>query len=64
MIHMADETPTNQDLLKKIEILEGELDEIQGKLDRLMKIEKGCHDMAQKLADKYKDSLSDWWWPV
>lgn len=64
MIHMTDETPTNEDLQTRIEILEGELDEMQGKLDRLLKIEKACHDMAQKLADKHKNSLSDWWWPV
>ena len=64
MILMADEDPTIEELQTKIEILEGELDEIAGKVDRLEKVEKACQDMAQKLADKFKDSLSDWWWPV
>jgi len=61
---MTDETPTIEDLQKTIEILEQELDEMAGKVDRLEKVEKACQDMAQKLADKFKDSLSDWWWPV
>lgn len=64
MILMADEDPTIEELQTKIEILEGELDEMSGKVDRLEKVEKACQDMAQKLADKFKDSLSDWWWPV
>ena len=64
MIHMTDEDPTIEDLQNRIDILEGELDEMQGKIDRLTKIEKACHDMAQKLADKFETSLSDWWWPV
>ena len=61
---MADETPTIEDLQKTIEILEGEIDEMQGKIDRLIKLEQACHDMGQKLADKFKTPLSDWWWPV
>lgn len=64
MILMADEDPTIEELQTKIEILEGELDEMAGKVDRLEKVEKACQDMAKKLADKFKDSLSDWWWPV
>jgi len=64
VILMTDETPTIEDLQKTIEILEQELDEMAGKVDRLEKVEKACQDMAQKLADKFKDSLSDWWWPV
>ena len=64
MSTMTDESPTIEDLQNRIDILEGELDEMQGKLERLLKIEQACHDMAQKLADKYKNSLSDWWWPV
>ncbi len=64
MIYMADEDPTNEELQKRIEILEAELDEIQGKLEQVLKIEKACYDMGQKLADKFKDPLADWWWPV
>lgn len=61
MIHMADENPTIEDLLKKIEVLEGEMDELQGLVQRLLKIEKACYDMAQKLANKHGDALIDWW---
>ncbi len=60
---MADEIPTNEELLRKIEILEQELDEMSGKLDRLQKLEKACYDMAQKIAKERGEPLADWWWP-
>ena len=63
---MSDENPTitNEELLKKIEILEGELDEMAGKVERALKIEKACYDLAQKLATERGEALSDWWWVV
>lgn len=61
---MADEDPTNADLQKRIDTLETELDEMQSKLDRLLGLESACRNMAQKLADKNKNALADWWWPV
>ena len=45
---MADETPTNEELLKKIEILEQELDDMQSKLDKVLQMENACKDMGQK----------------
>ena len=60
---MADETPTNEELLKKIEILEQELDEMSGQLDRLQKLEKACYDLAYKISKEKGEPLADWWWP-
>jgi TolA-binding protein len=59
---MTDETPTNEELLTKIEILEQELDEMAGKVERLNKLEKACYDLAQKLAKERGEALADWWW--
>ena len=59
---MTEQDPTNEELLKKIEVLEGEVDELQGKIDRLLKIEKACYSLAERLAEKHGESLSDWWW--
>lgn len=60
---MADEeTPTIEQLQAKIELLEAELDEIAGKVDRLQKLEKACYDLADKLATERKEPLSEWWW--
>lgn len=58
---MSDEDPTTADLLKKIEVLEGEMDELQALVERALKIEKACYDLAQKLATKHGDALIDWW---
>ena len=63
MIQMTNETePTNEELLRKIEILEQELDEMAGKVERLSKLEKACYDLAQKIATERKEPLSNWWW--
>ena len=62
MILMADETPTNEELLKKIEILEQELDDMQSKLDKVLQMENACKDMGQKLANIHGNALADWWW--
>ena len=48
VILMADETPTNEELLKKIEILEQELDDMQSKLDKVLQMENAFKDMGQK----------------
>lgn len=60
---MSEENPTitNEELLKKIEILEGELDEMQSQIERALKIEKACYDLAQKLAKIHNEPLIDWW---
>ena len=60
MIHMSDD-PTNEELLKKIEILEAELDEMQEKVDKATRIEKACQEMAQKLARIHNEPLVEWW---
>lgn len=57
-----EETPTIEQLQAKIELLEAELDEIAGKVDRLQKLEKACYDLADKLATERKEPLSEWWW--
>lgn len=57
-----EETPTIEQLQTKIELLEAELDEIAGKVDRLQKLEKACYDLADKLATERKEPLSEWWW--
>lgn len=57
-----EETPTIEQLQAKIELLEAELDEIAGKVDRLQKLEKACYDLAQKIATERKEPLSEWWW--
>ena len=59
---MADETPTNADLQRRIETLEQELDEMQSKLDKVLKLENACKDMGQKLANIHGNALADWWW--
>ncbi len=63
MIHMSDD-PTNDELSKKIEILEQELDELQSKLNEVLNIKQACKDMAQKLATERGEALADWWWVV
>ena len=63
MILMTND-PTNAHLEKKIEILEQELDELQTKIERLLKIEGACKELAQKIANERGDPLADWWWPV
>ena len=57
-----EETPTIEQLQTKIEILEAELDEVAGKVERLEKLEKACYDLAQKIATERKEPLSNWWW--
>lgn len=59
---MSDETPTNAHLLRKIEILEQELDELQNKLNRVLEIESACEQLAQKIAAERGDALANWWW--
>ena len=61
VIHMSDETPTNEELLTKIEVLEAELDEMQTKVDKATRIEKACREMAQKLARIHNEPLVEWW---
>ena len=63
MIHMADDNPTNEELQKRIDTLEQELDDLQATLNRVLKIENACKNMAQKLATERGDALADWWWP-
>ena len=60
---MTDETPTIESLQKKVEILEQELDELSGKMERLQKLEKACYDLAYKIAKEKGEPLAEWWWP-
>jgi len=61
---MTDDNPTIEELQVKIQVLEGELDEMAANLNKLLNIETACRDMAQKLATIHKQPLADWWWPV
>lgn len=59
---MTEENPTIESLQTKIEILEQELDSLESKLARVLKIESACEHLAQKIATERGEPLANWWW--
>lgn len=59
---MTEENPTIESLQTKIEMLEQELDSLESKLARVLKIENACEHLAQKIATERSEPLSEWWW--
>ena len=62
---MADETPTIddiEDLRKQMDILEAEMQEMMKATSEILNIATACEAMAARLAAKFEESVSDWWW--
>ena len=59
---MADDDPTIEDLQKQIDMLNTDLDEMMKATREALSLAKACEHMASKLAEKFDESLADWWW--
>ena len=49
-------------LLQQMDELNAEFEEVMKASREVLIISKACEHMASKLAEKFNESLAEWWW--